>query len=102
MLAQDLKTSSVRRYINTISAIFSVGILEFELDLKNPFAGLTIPDFLEDSKEVPSFTDAELRKIAAAALAQKTDAALVAAMQVETGARVKEIARSPSGRGCLS
>ena len=92
MLAQNLKTSTVRRYINTISAIYSVGILEFELNLKNPFAGLTIPNFLEDSKEVPSFTNAELRQIATAALAQKTDAALVACMQIETGCRVTEIA----------
>ena len=92
MLAQNLKTSTVRRYLNTISAIYSVGILEFELNLKNPFAGLTIPNFLEDSKEVPSFTNAELRQIATAALAQKTDAALVACMQIETGCRVTEIA----------
>jgi len=92
MLAQNLKTSTVRRYINTISAIYSVGILEFELNLKNPFAGLTIPNFLEDSKEVPSFTDAELCQIATAALVQKTDAALVACMQIETGCRVTEIA----------
>jgi len=92
MLAKDLKTATVRRYINTISAIFSVGILEFELDLKNPFSGLTIPNFLEDSKEVPSFSEDELRQIAVAGLAQKNDAGLVACMQIETGARVAEIA----------
>jgi integrase len=92
MLSKDLKTSTVRRYMNTISAIFAVGILEFELDLKNPFAGLTIPNFLEDSKEVPSFTEDELKTIATVALAQKTAAALVATMQIETGCRITEIA----------
>jgi hypothetical protein len=88
MLVQNLKTATVRRYINTISAIFSVGILEFELDLKNPFAGLTIPNFLEDAEDIPSFTEDELRQIATAGLAQKTDAGLVATMQIETGCRI--------------
>jgi integrase len=92
MLAQNLKTSTIRRYLNTVSAIYSTGLLEFEVDAKNPFAGLTIPNFLKDSKEVPSFSEDELRQIAVAGLAQKNDAGLIATVQVETGARVSEIA----------
>jgi integrase len=92
MLSAGLKTASVKRYLNTISAIFSVAILEFELDLKNPFSALTIPNFLEDTKDIPSFTEAELRQIATAGLAQKNEPGLVATMQIETGCRVAEIA----------
>jgi integrase len=92
MLSGGLKTASVKRYLNTISAIFSVAILEFELDLKNPFSALTIPNFLEDTKDIPSFTEAELRQIATAGIAQKSEPGLIATMQIETGCRVAEIA----------
>jgi integrase len=92
MLSEGLKTASVKRYHNTISAIFSVGILELELDLKNPFSGLTIPNFLEDTKDIPSFTEDELRQIATEGLTQKIEPGLIATMQIETGCRVAEIA----------
>jgi integrase len=92
MLSERLNTASVKRYLNTISAIFSVAILEFELDLKNPFSALTIPNFLEDTKDIPSFTEDELRQIATAGLAQKNEPGLIATMQIETGCRVAEIA----------
>jgi integrase len=92
LLARGLKTSSVKRYLATLSAIFSVAILEFEVDLRNPFSALTIPKFLEDAKDIPPFSADELKMIAAAGLAQKTEQGLIAAMQVETGCRVAEIA----------
>jgi integrase len=92
LLGGGLKTASVKRYLNTISAIFSAGILELELDLKNPFSALTIPNYLEDTKEIPSFTEDELRQIATAGLAQKIEPGLIATMQIETGCRVSEIA----------
>jgi integrase len=92
MLGTGLKTASVKRYLDTISAIFSVAILEFELDRTNPFSALTIPNLLEDAREVPSFTESELRQIADAALTQKIEPGLIACMQIETGCRVREIA----------
>jgi integrase len=101
MLSKGLKTASVKRYLNTISAIFSAGILELELDLKNPFSALTIPNYLEDTKDIPSFSDAELRQIATAGLAQKIEPGLIASMQVETGCRVREIALLRTGDVCL-
>ena len=68
MLGTGLKTASIKRYLATISAIFSVAILEFEMDRTNPFAGMVIPRLLEDAKVVPSFSEVELRQIAAAGL----------------------------------
>jgi integrase len=92
MLGTGLKTASIKRYLATISAIFSVAILEFELDTRNPFAAMTIPKLLEDAKVVPSFSEAELRQIATAGLAQKIEPGLIATLQIETGCRVAEIA----------
>jgi integrase len=92
MLGTGLKTASIKRYLATISAIFSVAILEFEMDRTNPFAGMVIPRLLEDAKVVPSFSEVELRQIAAAGLDQQIEAGLIATMQIETGARVAEIA----------
>jgi integrase len=93
LLAEGLKTASIQRYLATISSAISVALLEFELEGKaNPFAAMTIPNFLEDVKVVPSFSEDELRQIAAAGLAQKIEPGLVAAMQIETGCRVREIA----------
>ena len=92
MLGTGLKTASVKRYLDTVSAIFSVAILEFELDMRNPFSAMAIPNLLEDSRDIPSFTENELRQIADAALSQKGEPGLVACMQIETGCRVREIA----------
>ena len=101
MLSGGLKTASVKRYMNTISAIMTVGILELELDLKNPFSGLTIPKFLEDAKNIDSFTEDELRQIATAGLTQKIEPGLIATMQIETGCRVAEIALLRTEDVCL-
>jgi integrase len=97
LLGAGLKTASVRRYIATLSAIMNAGIQELELDLKNPFAALSIPHFLEDAKTIPSLSEVELMQIAAAGLTQKTEQGLIATMQIETGCRVAEIAALRTG-----
>jgi integrase len=92
MLSRELKTASVKRYLGVLSAVFAVGLLEFEIELNNPFSSLVIPNVGKDAKIVPSMSQAELRLIAEAAMAQKVSEGLIAAMQIETGARVSEIA----------
>ena len=54
MLTMGWKTATVRRNMAVLSAIFNLGVLELELNLKNPFAAQKIPNMLEDAKEVPS------------------------------------------------
>ncbi len=49
MLAQGWKTSTVRKYFSTLSAIFNRGLRIFELQLKNPFAAPEIPLLLTSS-----------------------------------------------------
>jgi integrase len=92
LLARGMKTSSVKRYLATLSAIFSAAILEYELSQRNPFSALEIPNFLEDAKDIPPFSADELHRIAEAGLAQRTEQSLIAVLQIETGARVREIA----------
>ena len=92
MIAEGLKTASIRRYLATIAAAVSVAILEFELDTRNPFASLTIPNYLEDARVIPSFSNDELHRIADAGLDQKIEPGLIATLQIETGCRVAEIA----------
>jgi integrase len=92
MLKAGLRTSSVKRYLNTLCAIMSTAILELELNQKNPFAAMTIPNYLQDVKDVSSFNEDELCQIATEGLAQKTEPGLIATMQIELGARVSEIA----------
>jgi integrase len=92
MCARGLKTASVKRYLGVLSAVFAVGLLEFEFDSKKPFSSLAIPNAGKDAKIIPSFTETELRQIATAAINQKVPEGLIATMQVETGCRVAEIA----------
>jgi integrase len=82
----------VRRYLATSSAIFNAGIQELEVDLRNPFAALAIPHFLEDARKVPSFTEMELRQIATAGLAERSEAGLISVLQINLGCRVQEVA----------
>jgi len=92
MLNSGLKTASVKRYLNTIVAILNTAILELEINIQNPFAAMTIPNMGRDAKDIPSFSDAELRQIATAGLADRSEAGLIATMQINLGARVSEIA----------
>jgi integrase len=82
----------VKRYLGTISAIFSTAILELEINMRNPFTAMTIPNVGKDTKKVASFNEMQLRQIATAGLEGKTEPGLIATMQVELGARVAEIA----------
>ena len=92
MLARDWKTASVRRNMAVLSAIFNIGILEYEIDAKNPFAAHKIPNLFEDARKVLSFSETELRQIADAALSQKKPEGLICAMLINLGCRVSEVA----------
>jgi integrase len=91
MVAMGWKTATIRRRLSVLSAIFSTGVLEFELESRNPFSSLTIPGFLRDAKDVRPFAESELRSIAGACL-DGGEAGLVAGVQLQTGLRVSEAA----------
>jgi integrase len=91
MIARDWKTATVSRRLAILSAIVAKGILEFEIDARNPFSKLTIPDLRKDAKDVQPFSESELRSIGAACLLGG-EAGLIAGLQLESGLRVSEAA----------
>jgi hypothetical protein len=91
MLTKGWKTATVKYRIAVLSAIFATGILEFDLELKNPFSSLTIPDLGMDAKVVQPFDEDELQTIAAKCL-DDGEAGLIAGLQTESGLRVSEAA----------
>jgi integrase len=98
-IANGLRTGTVQRNISSLSAIFNKAKLEFELDLKNPFASIEIENLREDGRDIKPFTLDELAKISAAIIAsgvrpvrQQLTASLIAGLQLETGLRLSEAA----------
>jgi integrase len=91
MLARGNKTTSVRRRLNTIKAVFNKGLLEFELQAKNPFEKIEIRNEEVDATERQSFTDAELKTITHACHQKDDSIRHIIAMCIDTGARLSEI-----------
>jgi len=91
MLSQDWKTATVRRRLAVLSAMVATGLLEFEIDARNPFASLSIPNMGKDAKDVRPFSEPELQTIAAECLLDG-EAGLIAGILLETGLRVSEAA----------
>jgi integrase len=91
MMTMGWKTATIRRRLSVLSAIFNTGVLEFELESRNPFSSLTIPGLLRDAKDIRPFTETELQTIAAECLLDG-EAGLIAGLQLLTGMRVSEAA----------
>jgi integrase len=92
LLKRGVKTATVRRNINIITAVFNEGIREFDLrDASNPFERLRIRGEGEDAQGRQSFTTEELRSIAAACRQRDDDIRHLIALQADTGARLGEI-----------
>ena len=91
MLAKGWKSATVLRRMAILSAMAATGLLEFEVDARNAFSKLTVPDLFRDAKDVLPFTADELRAIAAACLLDGEDS-LIAGVQLMTGLRVAEAA----------
>lgn len=86
------RTGTVRRRVNTIKAVFNVGLREFNLPTaNNPFERLRIARETHDATTRESFTETELRTIAEACLRLRDDIRHLIAMQMDTGARLGEI-----------
>ena len=61
LLDSGLNASSVKRMFNTIKAIFSLAIAEHELDMRNPFSSIFLPE--NDSKKCVSIPVETIRQI---------------------------------------
>lgn len=89
-LAAGLKTHTVRRQINTITAVFNKVITEKELHKTNPFNKLTIAGEGEDAEGGTPFTPEDLAKVQAACRAEDDDRRWLIALQSDLGCRIAE------------
>lgn len=87
---QGLKTTSVRRSLSHIVAIFSSAIREAELTKQNPFERLHIAGEGEDAKAAAVPTRETLQDIARAFQDDTSGTALLSLILMETGTRIAE------------
>lgn len=89
------KTTTVRRLLGAMSAVFATYIRENDLSTPNPFASLTIAKEGHDATKRHSFTAPELVTLEAACKAQDDPMRWILAMLVGTGARLAEVVGLP-------
>lgn len=91
-LNSKVKTTTVRRELNQLSAIVNKAFLELELDKKSPFMSIDIPAEGKDAKEKKPITLVKLEKLLATIRHSCTTSHLIAKIQLNTGLRVSELA----------
>ncbi|MDI1309853.1 MAG: tyrosine-type recombinase/integrase [Methylotenera sp.] len=91
-LESGVKTTTVRRTLNVIKAIFNVVIIERELVKSNPFNKLRIAGLGEDTIKREQFNTSELVKLSKACIEKNDDMRWLLALQLDLGSRVGEIA----------
>ena len=89
------KTTTARRRLNVISAVFATYIRENNLQTPNPFASLPIPKQGHDAVKRVSFTPQELQALIAACKAQDDPMRWILLMLAGTGARLAEVVGLP-------
>ena len=85
------KTATIRKRINSLSAIFNYAYAELDLDKRNPFSRLLIKGEGEDSHKRGTFTNEQLRWGYDKALASGSQIKLLMPLLGETGCRLAEI-----------
>ena len=84
------KTATIRRRINSLSAILSYAYVELGLDTRNPFSRLFIKGEGEDSHKRGTFTNEQLKWGYDMALASGSQIKLLMPLLGETGCRLAE------------
>jgi integrase len=85
------KTATIRRRINSLSAILNYAYAELDLDKRNPFSRLFIKGEGEDSHKRGTFTTEQLKWGYDKALASGSQIKLLMPLLGETGCRLAEI-----------
>lgn len=91
-LASGLKTLTVRRQLNTITAVFNKVITEKELHKTNPFNKLPITAEGDDSEKGIPFTLADLARVQEACRLLDDDRRWLVALHSDLGCRIAEVA----------
>lgn len=85
------KTATIRRRINSLSAIMNYAYAELELDKRNPFARLIILNEGKDISKRRTFNNQQLKQGYDRALASGSTVKLLMPLLGETGCRLAEI-----------
>ena len=85
------KTATIRRRINSLSAILNYAYAELDLDKRNPFSRLIIKGEGDDSFKRGVFTDDQLKQGYVKSLASGSQVKLLMPLLGETGCRLAEI-----------
>lgn len=89
---KKVKTTTVKRYIGTLSSSWNLIIKEYELeDAKNPWKELEIPNLGDDSAERLPFTIPDYQKLYSIIGSPQDDLRTMIMILAETGARLAEI-----------
>jgi integrase len=91
MTSKGSKTATVRRSLTSIVAVFNFAIEQMHLDLRNPFQKFKIAREGKDVKSREPFTPSELKLVASDCRNRNDDLRFIAAMLLDTGARLGEI-----------
>ncbi|WP_404420012.1 tyrosine-type recombinase/integrase [Marinospirillum sp.] len=91
-LEQGLKTTSIRRRLNTVRAAVNDLIKEYELtDIRNPFAELEIPNYGKDEIQRTGLNDAQVKRLRDYVDEKDNDTSNIIGLLLDTGARIAEI-----------
>jgi integrase len=90
VLSRGNKTTTVRRQVNVIRAVFAVVIQERELNKVNPWNALRIAGLGDDAEERTPFTGEEMVRLKAAVVKTDDDMRWILGLQSDTGMRVAE------------
>jgi len=90
-LNKTIKTTTVRRELNQLSAIVNKAFLELEIDKKSPFASIDIPSEGSDKLEIKPITKAKLETLLVKIRESKSTSHIIAKILLNTGMRVSEL-----------
>lgn len=91
LIKKGNKTATIRRRINSLSAIINYAYSELDLDKRNPFTRLMIQGEGQDSHKRGTFTNEQLKQGYDTALASRSKVKLLMPLLGETGCRLAEI-----------
>lgn len=89
---KGLSSDTMRKYVAQISPVIKLAIREFELDCKNPFEGLELPNIDEGArhKRLP-YSPSELKAVQRACREMDDPRRWLIAALSDTGARLREL-----------